>query len=141
MSDTFLREPKTPGEIVDALREGEKDGRLPERLRELCVGPAGGLAREPDETVPELVYQLLRTAVEKGLPRIVVTPAGLAEAGIKVSDSFIPSVARRLWAMAGQPYWAPEPASFRVWTPVGEVEAAIRLQPPDIVVVDVSRKG
>lgn len=146
-------EPRTPPEVVAALREGEKDGRLPERLDALSVpAEAVPLADGDAPAVVGLVDAVLAEAVRKGVPRIAIAVHGdgTGAVGHPSGDPSLPvdgptnevvlsAMRRRLWVMAGQPYWDPKPASFRFRTPEGEVEGRIRLEPADVMVVELSR--
>jgi hypothetical protein len=146
-------EPKTPPEVVEALREGEKDGRLPERLEALPVPEAAGRVGGGEEpAVVGLVDAVLADAVRKGVPRIALALNGDGTGAIghpsgehylpvegPTNEGVLSAMRRRLWVMAGQPYWAPKPASFRVRTPEGDVEARLRMEPPDTLIVELSR--
>ena len=116
-----------PKELLDALRTGEKDGRVPELLAELLPEEEGVSPSAADAAAVVLVDRFLAEAVEKGLERTTVP------------DSFVPAARRRLWVMAGQAYWAPKPGSFRMRMPKGDVGFRISPEPGGGIALELSR--
>lgn len=90
-------------EILPALRTGEADGSLAAVLEALGEPEDVDAPRAADEGVVRRVNEELSTADGKRL-----FPAG--------------PDARRIWILAGQPYWAPKAGSFRMKLPSGELE-------------------
>lgn len=130
---------KIPDDVLQALREGEKDGLLPQHLEELLDPERATPGREEgNERYVELVNRFLLQMAEKGIPRLEMSPKGVSAVGIDVPDALMPAMIRRLWIMAGQPYWKPEAATFRMRTPKGAL--GFRLSPVagGAVVVEVS---
>lgn len=129
---------ETPAEVLEALGAGERDGRLPERLADLAArADSSGLLSEESEGVVPVVNRLLLDAVDQGASALLLTrlPSGEGEVKILHGEVWSPhsryaaaecaEVARRIWILAGQPYWAPNPGVIRTRIPQGTVEMRV----------------
>lgn len=129
---------QTPPAVLEALAAGERDGHLPERLAELVprVDSSELTASEGEGVVP-VVNRLLLDAVEQGAAALLLTRAPDGEGELKVLHGEVWSPAtrysaaecselvRRVWILAGQPYWAPRRGVIRTRIPQGEVEVRV----------------
>jgi hypothetical protein len=129
---------ETPPEVLQALEAGERDGRLPERLIELAArADTSGLLADEGEGVVPVVNRLLLDAVDQGAAALLLTrtPAGDGELKILRGEVWSPpsrykaaecaELVRRIWILAGQPYWAPKPGLIRTRIPQGTVEMRV----------------
>lgn len=148
-------EPKTPADVVEALQRGEADGRLPERLADLPLPEPMSrfTAAEEEAGVVGLVNQILVEAVENGIPRVGLTLLPNGEGAVGHPDgegwrvvqslpaAFIPNMKRRLWVLAGQPYWAPQAGTFRLRMPSGEIDARVFTESDGTLAVELRRNS
>jgi hypothetical protein len=128
----------TPSDVLQALERGEQDGRLPERLADLIprkdTGTAGSAV---DEGAVVIVNQTLREAVEQGASGLLLVKSANGDGELKflLGDFWTPrsrhpaeefaDMVRRIWILAGQPYWAPKVGVFRTRLPEGFVELRV----------------
>lgn len=129
---------QTPPPVLEALEAGERDARLPERLSELVPREdPSPLAAEEGEGMVPTVNRLLLDAVEQGAGGILVmrTPTGEGEIKILRGEVWSPhsrlaaaecsELVRRIWILAGQPYWAPKAGIIRTRIAQGMVEMRV----------------
>src|SRR5579862_2830916 len=131
---------QTPPDVLDALEAGEQDGRLPERLAELVprVDPVDRTSPQ-DEGVVSVVNRLFAEAIEQGAGGLLLLRGPTGEGELKVLQGEVwrlhsrypadecSALVRRMWLLAGQPYWAPKAGVIRTRIPQGSVE--MRLTP------------
>ncbi len=129
---------QTPPAVLEALAAGERDGRLPERLSELVPRlDSSELTAAEGEGVVPVVNRLLLDAVEQGAAGLLLarTPGGEGELKVLHGEVWSPhsryaaaecsELVRRIWILAGQPYWAPGRGVIRTRIPQGEVEMRV----------------
>jgi hypothetical protein len=136
----IARDPQfeTPPPVLEALEFGERDGRLVERLSHLVPreDPSALIAEEGEGVVP-VVNRLLLDAVDQGAGGILLTrtPTGEGEVKVlrgqvwsphsRVSAAECSEMVRRIWLLAGRPYWAPQSGVIRTRIRQGMVEMRV----------------
>jgi hypothetical protein len=136
----IARDPQfqTPPAVLEALEAGERDGRLPERLLDLAPRvDTSELAAAEGEGVVPVVNRLLLDAIDQGAGALLITrtPGGEGEIKILHGEVWKPhsrgpadvcsELVRRIWILAGQPYWAPGGGVIRTRIPQGMVEMRV----------------
>ncbi len=127
-----------PMEVLDALEAGEGDGHVPERLIDLIPHPEAFLSVfTQDAGAAPVVLQALRDAIDQGASGMLLStlPGGAGEWKILVGDFWTPrtthspvefaALVRRVWILAGQPYWAPKAGIFRLRVHQATVEMRV----------------
>jgi hypothetical protein len=128
---------KTPREVLDALRAGERDGRLPERLVDLAPRDPEAPAPAGDDSVASLVDLLFQEAIQKGMGGMLLTRTPAGDGELKVLNGEVWSshsryaapvcgdLVRRVWMLAGQSYWAPKVGIIHRRASTGTVELRV----------------
>jgi len=131
-----------PMEVLDALEAGEADGRLPERLIDLVPHPEAFLSVfSQDGGAAAVVHRALLDAMEQGASGMLLSKGAGGQGEWKIlrgdfwtlrtthSAEEFAAMVRRVWILAGQPYWAPKAGVFRQRLPGGTVELRVTPDP------------
>ncbi len=128
---------KTPADVLSAIEDGEKDGRVPERLAGLDLPDEEGPTPPVDHGPVTLVNALLLAATEGDATGLMLKllPTGDGQVKFYRGDAWtlhsrhpadeFRAMVRRLLVLCGKPYWAPESGSFRMRMRQGDIEVRV----------------